>query len=198
MNSPIPIYTIGYGNRTLEQFIALLKQYEIAFVADVRSQPYSRHNNDFSKHDLAAHLKQHNIRYIFMGDTLGGRPQDSSCYDSEGRVDYSKLREKAFYQEGIQRLPTAWEKQLHVAIMCTEIRPDECHRGKLIGNTLFEQQIDVQHIDETGALLDQQEVNKRLNGKPPTIQYSFFKEVVPLTNDKMSFSSKKYSKKEDV
>lgn len=39
MNSPIPIYTIGYGNRTLEQFIALLKQYEIAFVADVRSQP---------------------------------------------------------------------------------------------------------------------------------------------------------------
>jgi hypothetical protein len=47
--------------------------------------------------------------------------------------------------------------------MCTEIKPDECHRGKLIGNTLFEQQIDVQYIDETGVLLDQQEANKRLN-----------------------------------
>src|SRR5579875_390122 len=168
ISDSVPIYTIGYGNRTLEQVIALLKQYEIAFVADVRSQPYSRHNNDFSKHDLVSHLKQHNIRYVFMGDALGGRPQDSTCYDSEGRVDYSKLREKTFYLEGIQRLRVAWEKQLRIAIMCTEIRPDECHRGKLIGNTLLEQQIDVQHIDETGALLDQQEVNKRLSGKPPT------------------------------
>jgi hypothetical protein len=56
----------------------------------------------------------------------------------------------------------------------------------------------VQHIDETGALLGQQEVNKRLDGELPAIQYSLFEEVAPVANDKKSFSRKKYNKKEDV
>lgn len=198
MDRPIPIYTVGYGNRSIEQFIALLKRYEIAFVADVRSQPYSRHNSNFSKDDLAFRLKQHNIHYLYMGDTLGGRPQDSTCYDNNGRVDYAKLREKSFYQEGINRLRTAWEKQLHVAVMCTEIRPNECHRGKLIGNTLIEQQIAVRHIDETDILVEQEEVNRRIHHDTEPTQYSLFEEVNPSINDKMSFSSKKYSKKESA
>ena len=198
MDKPVPIYTIGYGNRSIEQFIELLKRYEIAFVVDVRSQPYSRHNSNFSKDDLALRLKQHHIHYLFMGDTLGGRPQDATCYDSDGRVDYAMLRAKPFYQEGIDRLRTAWEKQFHVAVMCTEIRPNECHRGKLIGNTLVEQQIDVRHIDETGMLLEQEEVNQRIHHDTEPTQYNLFEEINPSTNDKMAFSSKRYSKKESA
>jgi hypothetical protein len=40
----IPIYTIGYGNRSIGDFVKLLQNYEIKFQVDIRSQPYSRFN----------------------------------------------------------------------------------------------------------------------------------------------------------
>jgi len=164
----IPIYTIGHGNRSLDEFIELLQRYHIAFLIDIRSQPYSRYNPQFSKAALEKSIPQHNTRYVFMGDTLGGRPADETCY-LNGHVDYVKVREKAFFQQGMARLRTAWEKQLHVALMCSEMKPQECHRSKLIGNALIEQHIAVAHIDELGACKEQQAVNNLLLGGQATL-----------------------------
>jgi len=80
----IPIYTIGHGNRSIEEFVELLRRYEIQFLLDVRSQPYSRYVPQFSKDALEKYMKQHEIRYIFLGDALGGRPKDESCYVGQG------------------------------------------------------------------------------------------------------------------
>jgi uncharacterized protein (DUF488 family) len=185
----IPIYTIGYGGRSIEQFIELLKKYEIEYLIDVRSQPYSRFNKQFSKDVLTKILREHSIGYVFMGDTLGGRPKDDSCY-ADGRVDYSKVREKLFFQQGINRLQTAWEKQIPSALMCAEMKPQECHRSKLIGNTLCDQNIEVAHIDETGNLKKQLEVNKLLLDD----QLPLFENQEPsiILNDNINFSRKKY------
>ena len=155
----IPIYTVGYGNRSIDDFVKLLQDYNIKFLVDIRSQPYSRFSPAFSKDALDKRMKQHHMQYIFMGDTLGGRPKDSSCY-VDGKVDYAKVREKSFYQKGISYLQTAWGKQLRIALMCSEAKPQECHRTKLIGNTLAEQNIDVVHIDETGATKTQLLINQ--------------------------------------
>lgn len=181
----LPIYTIGYGNRSLEEFLALLKQYEIQYLVDLRSQPYSRFHPDFARNALEARLKQQRIRYIFMGNKLGGRPQDTECYVN-GKVDYTTLREKAFYQQGIQRLHTAWEKQARMALMCSEQKPQECHRSKLIGSTLRARGIEVAHIDEAGRLKTQEEVEHILSGG----QLSLFDD--PALNTKTSLSRKKY------
>ncbi len=190
--SNVPIYTIGYGNRTIEQFVELLKQYEIAFVVDVRSQPYSRYNQSYSKDALEKQLKLHNIRYIFMGDTLGGRPKDETCYVN-GKVDYEKVREKQFYKDGIERLCTAWEKQLRVAVMCSELRPQECHRGKLIGNTLSsgEPEIDVEHIDEQGNVRKQAEINDEVIGGQPSLFAEYTED--PIKDKRVGSSRKKYT-----
>lgn len=185
----IPIYTIGYGNRSIEEFIELLQRYEIQFLLDIRSHPSSRFNPKFSKEVLEKLLKQQHIRYVFMGDTLGGRPSDRTCYDLDGRVDYAKLRQKEFYQQGISRIQTAWEKQLHVALMCSERKPQECHRSKLIGNSLTEHSIEVAHIDEGGKVKTQAEVNGLLIGDQP----SLFDLEQPITvNKKIAFSRKRY------
>ncbi len=185
----VPIYTIGYGNRSIGEFIELLRLYGIQYLVDIRSQPYSRYNPDFSKDALKENLKQHHIRYIFMGDTLGGRPADTNCY-LDGRVDYVKVREKAFYQRGISYLHTAWEKQLPVALMCSEAKPQECHRGKLIGNTLIEQDIEVAHIDEAGITKTQEDINQFFTGG----QLSLFDQESALAqNEKIGFSRKKYA-----
>lgn len=205
----IPIYTIGYGNRTITQFIDILNQYQIAFVIDVRSKPYSRFNPDYTKDALEKHLREHTIRYVFMGDTLGGQPSDKTCYREDDKadeagedeiedkgggkkliVDYKKLREKPFFQEGIARLHTAWKKQLKVAVMCSELKPEKCHRSKLIGNTLIEMDIAVAHIDESGNWKDQQAVNKII-APESDIQQSLFV-IAPLENKKMNRSEKKH------
>ncbi len=185
----IPVHTIGYGNRSFKEFVELLRQYDIKFLVDVRSQPYSRFKPEFSKELLEKQLRQCGIRYVFMGDTLGGRPDDSTCYVG-GKVDYAGLREKSFYQEGINRVRTAWEKQLQFALMCAEVKPDECHRGKLIGNTLVELQIDVAHIDETGKIKTQAEVNQAIIGFQPSL---FDQSLSVTSNSNVRFSRKIYS-----
>jgi uncharacterized protein (DUF488 family) len=82
----VPVYTIGYGTREIDAVITLLRRYRINYLIDIRSKPYSRYKPDFSKDKLEEHLKQAGIRYVFMGDSLGGRPDDPACYDDEGRV----------------------------------------------------------------------------------------------------------------
>ncbi len=150
------LYTIGYGTRSIEDLAGLLARYGVEYLIDVRSQPYSRFKPEFSKDALQAHLKEGGIRYIYMGDALGGRPADKSLYVND-KVDYAKLRDRAIYQEGIKRLHAALDKELCVALMCSEEKPQECHRSKLIGETLSEQGVEVRHIDENGDLKTQQE-----------------------------------------
>ena len=158
-----PIYTIGYGSRSIEEFIELLQGHKIAYLIDVRSAPYSRYKPEFSKARLANALEQHGIRYVFMGDTLGGRPDDETCYVN-GKVDYKKVKATAAYQHGIQRLRTAFSQQQSIVLMCSEGKPEECHRCKLIGTTLTNENIAVLHIDENGEQLTQDQVIERLTG----------------------------------
>ncbi len=192
--STAPIYTIGYGNRSIENFIKLLKVYNIKYLVDIRSQPYSRYSPAFSKDALELCLKQHQIRYVYMGDTLGGRPEDSSCYMDDGRVDYTILREKDFYQRGISRLHTAWEKQLPIALMCSEMKPEECHRGKLVGKTLVEQGLAVSHIDEAGKIKTQDEINQFFAIGQASGQLSFLEPDTQVAlNQKTGRSRKKHT-----
>ncbi len=152
----IPIYTIGYGNRSIEKFLICLQKNHIRYLVDIRSRPYSKFNPNFSRAELEILLRQHDIKYMFMGDLLG-ELNDNTCF-RDGKVDYTKVREKDYFKEGISRIRTAWDKQLCIALMCLEPKPEECHRSKLVGNALTEQHIEVVHIDELGIKKTQNEV----------------------------------------
>lgn len=156
-----PIYTIGYGDRALDHFIAVLEANAIAYLLDVRSAPYSRFKPEFSKEALAAALASHGIRYVYVGDALGGRPDDLTCY-VDGRVDYDKVRVKEFFQHGIARVKTAYGQRLRVVLMCSEGKPEQCHRTKLIGETLVAQGVPVVHIDEQDTLITHEAALQRL------------------------------------
>lgn len=158
-----PIYTIGYGSRSIAELIELLHQHKIAYLIDVRSAPHSRYKPEFSKAPLANELERHGIRYVFMGDAIGGRPDDETCYVN-GKVDYEKVKTMEFYQRGIERLHTAFLQQQSVVLMCSEGKPEECHRCKLIGATLTTQDIPVIHIDENNDQVTQEQVIERLTG----------------------------------
>ena len=59
----LPLFTIGYGSRSLEQLIATLKSNGIGFLLDVRSSPYSKFKPEFSKEVLQLRLERAQIRY---------------------------------------------------------------------------------------------------------------------------------------
>jgi uncharacterized protein (DUF488 family) len=158
-----PLYTIGHGNRKSEDFLALLKEFGIEYLIDVRSQPYSKFNPQYNQNDLKFLLERNGIKYVFMGDNIGGRPKDTSCYDSEGKVDYEVVKTKDFFLNGIERLKTAYNKDINVVIMCSESKPCECHRSKLIGKVLNTDNIILKHIDENGKVKDQATVINELN-----------------------------------
>lgn len=158
-----PLYSIGHGNRKPEDFLSLLRDFKIEYLIDVRSQPYSKFNPQFNQNDLKYFLERNGITYVFMGDTIGGRPKDISCYDNEGKVDYEVVKSKEFFLSGIDRLKTAYTKDINVVIMCSESKPCECHRSKLIGKILATDNILIRHIDEKGKLKDQTTVMNELN-----------------------------------
>ena len=182
-----PILTVGYGKRTLAEFVELLQQHDTQFLIDVRSRPYSKYRPEFSKDALDEALRRVGIQYVFLGDKLGGIPEDEACL-TDGKVDYEKCRVQSWFLEGLERLRTAWEKKLNVVLMCAEGKPENCHRSKLIGTSLVDASIDVLHIDENGALLEQKDVVRRLTGG----QLELFGTPVETQN-----SRKRYSTNED-
>jgi uncharacterized protein (DUF488 family) len=149
------IFTIGYGSRRQNDFLSLLQKVEVEYVIDVRSLPHSKFNPTFNQNELKFFLRNYGVKYVYMGDTLGGRPQDRSCYDTEGRVNYEILRKMDFFLSGIGRIKKANSLRLKVALMCSEAKPYECHRSKLIGQVLNEEGIPLGHIDEDGLIRDQ-------------------------------------------
>ena len=79
-----------------------------------------------------------------------------------GGVDYEKVKATQFYTDGIDRIRTAFSQQQLVALMCSEGKPEECHRSKLIGVTLTDEEIPVIHIDENDTQQPQDEIINRL------------------------------------
>ena len=158
-----PIYTIGQGGRSLEEFIRLLQKNGIRFLIDVRTSPYSRFKPEFNREFFDRELKEHQIRYIYMGDTLGGKPSDPAMM-IDGKFDYARMATTEAFRSGMSRLVKAYEVGVAVAVMCSEGKPEECHRSKLIGESLRGLDIPAIHIDENGINKSQQEIIDRITG----------------------------------
>ncbi len=176
-----PVYTIGYGARSVEALIAVLRGHAITTLVDVRSAPYSRYKPEFAKEALERALKDAGLRYVYLGDALGGRPADPDCYVDD-KVDYERVKSKEFYQAGIVRVQSAWQRGVRFVLMCSEGKPEQCHRSKLIGESLVALGVPVVHIDENDELRSQQEVIERLTGGQ-----------LPLFGDYEFTSRKRYS-----
>lgn len=176
------IYSIGHGSKMIENFIVELKSFNILFLLDIRSKPYSKWNPQFNQVALDLELKKNGITYVFVGDTLGGLPEDRSCYDCDGKVIYDLIKEKDFFKKGLERLVIANEKKINLAIMCSESKPEECHRSKLIGQELLNKEISIKHIVSDKSVKSQETVmNELTKGKG----------IVDLFGNEMDFTSRK-------
>ncbi len=155
------IYTVGHSNHPIDRFLGLLRLHGISAVADVRSTPYSRFNPQFRREKLQASLAGDGIQYVFLGEELGARSSDPTCYDASGRVSYARLARMPLFRKGIERLKAGMAEH-RISIMCAEREPLECHRTILVARELAHDGVAVTHILADGSLESHQHAMERL------------------------------------
>ncbi len=160
MTASHPIYIIGHSHHDMTTVIDLLKKYQVSVLMDVRTLPYSRFAPQFNQKRIGEPLAAAGICYEYLGNFLGGCPDDPTVYKSGViptewkdllfEIDYPAVMKKDFFQEGIQKL-IAESRDKVVAIMCAEEDPANCHRHHLIGRYLTGQGFVVLHIRGDGT-----------------------------------------------
>ncbi|MBI2986801.1 MAG: DUF488 domain-containing protein [Deltaproteobacteria bacterium] len=134
----MPIYTIGHSTRTINEFIKLLRHYEVELLLDVRTVPKSRHVPHFNAELLMRSLGEQGIEYCHLKQ-LGGlrKPAKDSLnagwrnLSFRGFADYMQTAE--FRKALAEALQLASAKR--AALMCAEAVPWRCHRS-LIADAL--------------------------------------------------------------
>jgi len=124
---------VGYSGRTRDSFLRLLKDYGIEILVDVRHFPTSK-NPDFRRESMEVWLPENGIRYVWLGDLLGGYR----------RGGYERYMGTPAFREGIERLLQI-ARQGRTCIMCMERNPKYCHR-RFIAAYLEAMGIRVVHI----------------------------------------------------
>ncbi len=142
------VFTIGHSNHRTEQFIALLQMHGVTALCDVRSKPYSQFHPQFNRDSLKKTLRDHGIAYVFLGQELGARSEDRSCYE-HGKVQYDRLARTEPFRKGLDRVLKGTE-DYRIALMCAEKEPLECHRTILVARSLESLGLDVHHIHADG------------------------------------------------
>ncbi len=150
-NENYTIYTIGHGNRKTDDFIYLLKRYEIELLVDVRTYPYSRFHTQFRQAALESSLDAADINYLFLGEELGGRPKDPVLY-TNGRVDYTAVKQTQLFKSGIEQVEDLAKKGVRLALMCSEADQNHCHRKHMLTGEFIRDGFEVLHINKSGSL----------------------------------------------
>ena len=153
--SYLPFFTVGHSNLDFLQFVKLLQDRSVDLLIDVRSQPRSGRFPQFSQPGFDKMLQDAGIGYLFLGEELGGRPDDEDAYRQDGVVDYRARRKSYAFQAGVERV---WNElqRASCALLCAEEDPLECHRFLMICPELVRMEIRPLHIRK-GSKIDTQE-----------------------------------------
>ena len=147
------IYTIGHGNRPIDEFLALLGHAGIKCLVDVRAYPASRRHPQFARDSLDKSLADAGVRYVWEGKALGGRRKldrnsPHVALRNPGFRAYAGHMMTDVFCEGLARL-IALGSAMPVAIMCAERLPWQCHRN-LVADSLVARGIRVLHLVSPG------------------------------------------------
>lgn len=146
------VWTIGHSTRPIEEFIAVLRSFEIRLLADVRSFPGSRRYPHFNREQLKSSLAAAGIEYQHFPELGGRRPvrPDSlnMAWRNESFRGYADYMETDAFREGIARLVSVASSG-RTAIMCAEAVWWRCHRS-LISDYLKAKGVVVTHIMAVG------------------------------------------------
>jgi uncharacterized protein (DUF488 family) len=131
-------FLIGHGNMETNTFLEILKEKKIDTLVDVRSIPYSKFASQFNRESLKRALSERDIKYVYMGDILGGKQLEG----------FGKYMRTSQFTKGIAILVEGITSS-NVAIMCSEIDYTRCHR-RFIGFKLINEGFVIEDISKKG------------------------------------------------
>ncbi|MDX1487085.1 MAG: DUF488 domain-containing protein [Acidiferrobacterales bacterium] len=155
--APMTVHTIGHSNRTLEDFIGLLRLEKLQSVVDVRAYPGSRRHPQFERAHLRHALASSDINYVWKGQSLGGfrkgrlhSPHRALTAESL-RTYADHMQTKEFRTAAAQLMALAGTTRL--ALLCAEKDPSHCHRS-MIADYLTAAGFRIIHLVAPGERLD--------------------------------------------
>jgi uncharacterized protein (DUF488 family) len=166
------IYTIGHSTRQLEEFLDLLKHYEIKVLADVRMFPYSRKFPHFNLDNLSEELPKSGIVYThFPG--LGGRRKaiknsPNTAWRSKSFQAYADYMLTSDFKSALKQLENEAINR-RTAVMCSEAVWWRCHR-RLISDALVVAGWTVFHILSLNKA-DKHQLNEAAKFKQGNLDY---------------------------
>ena len=139
------MFTIGCSNGSLDDLFAEIRRFGINALADVRSTPYSAYTPQFNRENLAEACRKEGVAYVYLGDEFGAmrtKPEPMSdgtvsAPVTDGIVDFTKVRQTEAFQRGVERVSRGLSKGLRIALMCTELEPERCHRAVMVSPVLL-------------------------------------------------------------
>lgn len=163
------ILTVGHSNRSLPDFLALLRAHRVGLLADVRAFPASRTHPHFAREPLAAALARAGIDYLWIPELGGRRRRPPGAPRFGGWTEpafqaYEAHMATAEFEAGLARLleaaglagasggvagaaPDAAPEPpaRRPAVMCAEAAWWRCHRS-MIADALAARGVPVFHI----------------------------------------------------
>ena len=126
------IYTIGHSTHSLDEFLNMLRSFNIKILADIRSLPGSRRFPQFDMENIKISLEETGIQYIHLAD-LGGRrkmKKDSknNRWNNDSFRGYADYMETKEFENAIVKLEHIALEQ-PIAYMCSEAVWWRCHRS---------------------------------------------------------------------
>jgi len=156
------LFTIGCSIHKTDDFIDILKNYNINVIADVRSVPFSKYTPQFNQNVIKQNLNNNNIHYLFFGEEFGARRKEKESY-TNGIVDFKKVIDLPIFKTGIERIKIGLEKNFNIALLCTEKRPLDCHRFLLVSNTIHKKlMVKIDHILFNGKIISQDVLEQQM------------------------------------
>jgi uncharacterized protein (DUF488 family) len=153
----LPFFTIGHSNRSLEAFVALLREVDTDLLADIRKMPRSRANPQFNIEALPEALARFQISYEHMAALGGLRARTRELpHEINGFWVNRSFRNYADYALG-EAFRSALEHLLaegsrrRCTIMCSEAVWWRCHR-RIVADYLIANGQIVFHIMSEGRL----------------------------------------------
>lgn len=146
------IWTIGHSTHTLDEFMDMLKSFQIELIADIRSFPGSKRYPHFNKEALAVSLPQNGLEYIHLRELGGRRKTTIDSRNTGWRLaafrGYADYMETDKFNKAIKELEYLADKK-RVAFMCAEAVWWHCHRS-LVSDYFKHQGWTVIHIMAIG------------------------------------------------
>ena len=170
------LYTIGHSQHNIEYFIKMLRKYDINYILDVRSTPYSKYAEQYNRENIEKYISCNGMKYSFMGKFFGARPRKKELYCADGYLDFERVRKTETFIKGFNNVMLGLQRGYSIVLMCTEKDPFDCHRAIMVARAFDLAGIEVKHILADGTLQHQSLLNQRLLNKyfPERDQIDFF------------------------